>query len=235
MRMGAGAAAPRSVWMERVLVIGASGGIGAALAAEAEARGMAVERMARSAGGPDLTDEAAVAAAMGALEPGLDAVVVAVGALAPGREGPEKRIAEVTPEGLAAAFAVNAIGPMIALKHALPLLPRGRRCVFAALSARVGSIGDNGVGGWHSYRASKAALNQLIHGAAVEMARTHKGAAAILLHPGTVATPFTADYAGRHRTIEPGEAARRLWDVIEAAGPEMSGGFYDNAGERIAW
>jgi NAD(P)-dependent dehydrogenase (short-subunit alcohol dehydrogenase family) len=221
--------------MERVMVIGASGGIGAALCAEATGRGAAVERMARSEGGPDLTDEGAVAAAMGALEPGFDAVVVAVGALAPGREAPEKRVAEVTPEGLAAAFAVNALGPMIALKHALRLLPRDRRCVFAALSARVGSIGDNAIGGWHSYRASKAALNQLIHGAAVEMARTHKAGAAILLHPGTVATPFTADYAGRHRTIPPEEAARRLWDVIEGAGPEMSGGFYDNAGAPIPW
>ncbi len=221
--------------MERVLIIGASGGIGGAMAAEAEGRGMVVERLARSEGGPDLTDEAAVAAALGALEPGIDAVVVAVGALAPGREAPEKRIAEVTPEGLAAAFAVNALGPMIALKHALPLLPKDRPSVFAALSARVGSIGDNAIGGWHSYRASKAALNQLIHGAAVEMARTHKEAAAILLHPGTVATPFTADYAGRHRTIPPEEAARRLWDVIGRAGPEMSGGFYDNAGARIPW
>ncbi len=221
--------------MERVLVIGASGGIGGAMAAEAARRGAAVEALSRSGGGPDLTEEAAVAAALGALEPGFDAVVVASGALAPGREAPEKRIAEVTPEGLAAAFAVNAMGPMIALKHALRLMPRDRACVFAALSARVGSIGDNAIGGWHSYRASKAALNQLIHGAAVEMARTHKGAAAILLHPGTVATPFTADYAGRHGTIPPEEAARRLWDVMEGATPEMSGGFYDNAGEAIAW
>ena len=233
--MGAGAPAPRCAAMERVLVIGASGGIGGAMAAEAEGRGAAVERMARSAGGPDLTDEAAVAAAMGVLEPGFDAVVVATGALAPGREAPEKRIAEVTPEGLAAAFAVNAMGPMIALKHALPLLPRDRRCVFAALSARVGSIGDNAIGGWHAYRASKAALNQLIHGAAVEMARTHRAGAAILLHPGTVATPFTADYAGRHGTIPPEEAARRLWDVMMRAGPEMSGGFYDNEGAPIPW
>ena len=216
-------------------MIGASGGIGAAMAAEAERRGAAVKRMARSEGGPDLTDEAAVAAAMVALKPPFDAMVVAVGALAPAREAPEKRIAEVTAEGLAAAFAVNALGPMLALKHALPLLPKDRRFVFAALSARVGSIGDNAVGGWHSYRASKAALNQLVHGAAVELSRTHKEGAAILLHPGTVATPFTADYAGRHRTIPPEEAARRLWDVIEGAGPAMSGGFFDNGGARIPW
>ncbi len=99
----------------------------------------------------------------------------------------------------------------------------------------MGSIGDNAVGGWHSYRASKAALNQLIHGAAIEMARTHKAGTVLLLHPGTVATPFTADYAGRHRTIPPAEAAGLLLDVIGAATPEMSGGFYDNAGARIEW
>ena len=221
--------------MTRALVIGASGGIGAALAEALEGQGAEVTRLSRAADGLDVTDEASVERALGALEPPFDRIVVATGALAPAREGPEKRIAEVTPEGLRAAFDVNAVGPMLVLKHALRLLPKDAPSVFAALSARVGSIGDNAIGGWHGYRASKAALNQLLHGAAVELRRTHKQATVLLLHPGTVATPFTAAYAGRHRTVPPVEAAANLLAVIDGATPEMSGGFYDHAGDPIEW
>ncbi|MGR3541518.1 MAG: SDR family NAD(P)-dependent oxidoreductase [Hasllibacter sp.] len=220
--------------MERALVIGASGGIGSAVADALEGRGAEVTRLSRSADGLDVTDEASVEAALGALEPGFDLVFVATGALAPAGE-PEKSVGAVTGEALRAAFDVNAVGPMLCLKHALPLLPKDRRAVFAALSARVGSIGNNGIGGWHSYRASKAALNQLLHGAAIEMRRTHRQAVCLALHPGTVATPFTEKYAGRHRTVPAEEAAGNLLRVIERATPEMSGGFHDYAGEEIPW
>jgi len=124
---------------------------------------------------------------------------------------------------------------MLALKHALPRLPKDERSVIAILSARVGSIGDNQIGGWHSYRASKAALNQLVHGAAIEMKRTHKQAIAVCLHPGTVATPFTEKYAGRHKTTPAPEAAANLLNVIDSLTLEHSGGFYDYAGKEIPW
>ena len=221
--------------MRRALVIGASGGIGSALAGALERQGAEVTCLSRSGDGLDVTDEASVERVLKALEPPFKRIVVATGALAPAREAPEKRIADVTPEGLRAAFDVNALGPMLVLKHALRLLPTDAPSVFAALSARVGSIGDNAIGGWHSYRASKAALNQLLHGAAVELRRTHRQAAVLLLHPGTVATPFTAAYAGRHRTVPPSEAAANLLSVIDRATPEMSGGFYDYAGDPIEW
>lgn len=215
-------------------MIGASGGIGAAMAGTLEGRGAAVTRLSRTADGLDVTAEASVERALGSLEPGYDLVFVATGALAPLGE-PEKAIAAVTGEALRAAFDVNAVGPMLCLKHALRLLPKDRRSVFAALSARVGSIGDNGIGGWHSYRASKAALNQLLHGAAIEMRRTHERAVCLALHPGTVETPFTAKYAGRHRTVPAEKAAANILGVIEDAAPSMSGGFYDYAGEGIPW
>ena len=221
--------------MRRALVIGASGGIGSALAEALDRQGAEVIRLSRSADGLDVTDEALVECALGRLEPPFDRILVATGALSPARDAPEKRIAEVTPEGLRAAFDANAVGPMLVLKHALRLLPKDAPSVFAALSARVGSIGDNGIGGWHSYRASKAALNQLLHGAAVELRRTHRHATVLLLHPGTVATPFTAEYAGRHRTVAAEDAAVNLLNVIDGANLEMSGGFYDYAGERIEW
>ena len=100
------------------------------------------------------------------------------------------------------------------LKHAARLLPRNRRVVFAALSARVGSIGDNALGGWYSYRASKAALNQLLHTASIELARTHRHAICVALHPGTVATPFTRNYPD-HQTITPQQAADNLLAVTD--------------------
>ena len=221
--------------MTTALVIGASGGIGSAVAAALEAQGAEVTRLSRSADGLDLTDEASIERTLGALTGPFDLVFVSVGALTPAGQEPEKAVKEVTANALAAAFAVNATGPMLALKHALPLLPKDERSVIAILSARVGSIGDNQIGGWHSYRASKAALNQLVHGAAIEMKRTHKQAIAVCLHPGTVETPFTAKYAGRHKTTPADEAARNLLAVIDGLTPERSGGFYDYAGKEIPW
>ncbi len=160
---------------------------------------------------------------------------MATGALSAAGQEPEKTIKALTPEALLAQFQINAAGPALVLKHALPLIPRDRRCVFAALSARVGSIGDNQIGGWHSYRAAKSALNQLVHGAAIELARTHKHAICVALHPGTVATPFTAKYAGRHSTVQPGEAAANLVAVMDNLTPAQSGGFFDYSGKDIQW
>ena len=221
--------------VERGLVIGSSGGIGGALAAALRADGVSVTGLSRRDDGLDVTDESSVAKHLGALEPAFDLVIVATGALVVDGVEPEKALREITAEGLLSQFRVNAIGPALVLKHALRLMPKGRRAVFAALSARVGSIGDNRLGGWHSYRASKAALNQLVHGAAIELARTNREAIVVCLHPGTVATPFTADYAGRHKTVAPEEAARNLLGVIADLDAADSGGFFDYAGKRIPW
>ena len=221
--------------MARALVVGASGGIGTAVATEMDRRGYDVLRLSRSEDGLDVTDEASVAVALGTIEGPLRLVLVATGALVIDRHEPEKTVREVTGEGLLNQVRVNALGPMLVLKHALRLLPKGQASVFAALSARVGSIGDNRIGGWHSYRASKAALNQLIHGAAIEMKRTHKHAVAVCLHPGTVETPFTAKYAGRHSMVSAEQAASDLMNVIEALTPAQSGGFFDYAGKEIPW
>ncbi|MGC9419134.1 MAG: SDR family oxidoreductase [Rhodovulum sp.] len=223
--------------MERALVIGASGGIGAALQNGLEARLGAggVVGLSRSGDGLDVTDEASVARVLGALGGQFDLVFVATGALQGAGHPPEKALREVSPAALADQVAVNAIGPMIVLKHAVRLLPRDRRSVFAALSARVGSIGDNRLGGWYAYRMAKAALNQGLHSAAIELGRSHKQAICVALHPGTVATPFTAAYAGRHKTVPPAEAAANLIRVIDGLTPADTGGFFDWAGERVPW
>ncbi len=221
--------------MTRALVIGATGGIGAAVAAALEARGTEVTRLSRTADGLDVTDATSVEAAMGRLEGPFDLVFVAVGALTPAGQEPEKAVKEITADAMSAAFMVNAAGPMLLLKHALPLIHKDARSVIAILSARVGSIGDNAIGGWHSYRASKAALNQFVHGTAVEMKRTHKQGIAVVLHPGTVATPFTEKYASRHRTTPAPEAATNLLGVIDGLATEHSGRFFDYAGKEIPW
>ena len=215
----------------RHLVIG-TGGIGSAVAVAFEGE---VVTLSRSGDGLDVTDEASVKAAFERLDGTFDTIFCAVGALAPNGHEPEKSVSAITAEALAALHAVNCIGPAMVLKHSIRLLPKDRRAVFAALSARVGSIGDNAIGGWHSYRSSKAALNQIVHGAAIELRRTHPQAICVALHPGTVATPFTEKYAGRHRTVPPEDAARNLLAVLGDLTPERSGGFYDYAGEEISW
>jgi len=218
--------------MKRHLIIGASGGIGSAMAQVLQGE---VVGLSRSADGLDITDEASIAQVLGGLEGRFDTIFVATGALTAGGHAPEKTIKALSAEALLAQFQVNAMGPALILKHALPLMPRDRRCIFAALSARVGSIGDNQIGGWHSYRASKSALNQLIHGAAIELARTHKQAICVALHPGTVATPFTAEYAARHSTVQPVPAAESLTRVMDGLTQSQSGGFFDYSGAEVPW
>lgn len=221
--------------MKLALIIGASGGIGAAVAAELQTRGVSVTALSRSQQGLDITDEASVQAHLQPLQGPHDLILVTTGALHGAGQPPEKTIKALDPHAMQDQFAVNCLGPALVLKHALPLLPRRGRAVFAALSARVGSIGDNRLGGWISYRSAKAALNQVIHTAAIELARSHKGVICAALHPGTVATSFTENYAARHATVTPETAARNLLDVIEGLTPEDSGGFYDWQGARIAW
>ena len=212
----------------RALVIGNSGGIGAAVAAALAPRGEVVG-LSRSRDGLDLTDEGSIRAAFGRVTGPFDLVFVATGALGQ----PEKTLKTFDAVAFAAQVVLNAAGPLLALKHALPMLPRDRRVVFAALSARVGSIGDNRLGGWYSYRAAKAALNQLLHSAAVELARTHPQAVIAALHPGTVATRFTEGYGGEK--LAPAESAARLLAVLDRLTPAQSGGFFDHRGDVVPW
>lgn len=219
----------------RALVIGSTGGIGGAVADALAARGAEVVRLSRSGDGLDLTDEASVAAAAARTPGPFGLIFDATGALELGGAGPEKTIAAIDPAAMAAQFAVNAIGPALLLKHFHGALAREGRAVFATLSARVGSIGDNRLGGWISYRAAKAALNQIVRTAAVEIRRKRPEAVVVALHPGTVRTGLTAKYAGGHRTVAPDEAAANLLGVIDGLGPEDSGGFFAWDGARIPW
>ncbi|MFN4193768.1 MAG: SDR family NAD(P)-dependent oxidoreductase, partial [Tabrizicola sp.] len=174
-------------------------------------------------------------AALGGLEPGFDLILVATGALVLGGVGPEKSLKAVTAEALAAQFATNAIGPVLVIKHALRLMPRERLCRLEVLSARVGSIGDNALGGWYGYRAAKAALNQLLRTAAIEARRTHPQSVLVALHPGTVETGLAPELRAGHPAVAPEVAAANLLRVLDGLGPEASGSFHDWQGEVVPW
>jgi len=221
--------------MSNALVIGASGGIGRAVAEELRMRGHAVTTLSRSADGLDVTDPGSVARVLGALEGPFDTVFVSIGILAPRGGAPEKQLSALDPAAMAHVFAVNTIGVATLLTHLPRLLPRKARSVTGVLTARVGSITDNRMGGWYSYRASKAALNQIVHGAAIEIGRSHRQAVIAALHPGTVATAFTEGYDPSHGKTAPEEAARHLCDVMGNLSSDQSGGFYDYAGREIPW
>lgn len=224
------------------VIIGASGGIGRAMADALEEEGSGEEegsftqvlRLSRSDDGPthiDITDEASVKAAAAFVQSKLGnqplgLVFVATGLLHDHENGPEKANSQIDPAWMLHNFAVNAVGPALVAKHFLPLLPRDDRAIFAALSARVGSISDNRLGGWHSYRAAKAALNQIIRTMAIELARTHKRAICIGLHPGTVdsslSQPFQANVAPG-QLFSPDRAAVQLLDVLDGLKPSDTG------------
>ncbi|MCB2077821.1 MAG: SDR family NAD(P)-dependent oxidoreductase [Novosphingobium sp.] len=237
--------------VRRACVFGATGGIGSALVRllANDSRVEVVHAGSRKpveSGGKvrpfafDLANEVTIREAAATIDgEGLDLVIVATGALHfPDREGPEKSYRVLDPARMASLLEVNAIGPAMIAKHFLPLLPREGRSVFAALSARVGSISDNGLGGWHSYRASKAALKMLMRNFAIEVGRSHRDAIIVSLHPGTVDTalsePFQSGLPEGQLQV-PDQAARHLLGVIDSLTVKDSGSFFAWDGDPIAY
>lgn len=219
----------------RALIIGDTGGIGYAVKTALAARSADVTGLSRIRDGLELTNEASIARAASTLDGSFDLIFDATGALEIDGAGPEKSITALDPAAMARQFAVNAIGPALLLKHFHPLMPREGRAVFATLSARVGSIADNRLGGWISYRAAKSALNQIVRTAAVEIARKRPEAVIAALHPGTVQTQLTAKYAGKHPTVTPDAAAAHLLGVLCSLTPADTGGFFAWDGQPIPW
>lgn len=180
----------------------------------------------------DLTDEASIenAANIATANLPLDLVIVSSGILHRDAEiRPEKSMGEINPQSLAEVLAVNTIGPALVAKHFLPKLSKGHKTVFAALSARVGSIGDNRLGGWASYRMSKAALNMLLKTASIEQARNRPESIVVALHPGTVDTSLSQPFTRRvqpSKLFSPTHSAGDLLQVIDSLTPDDSGGFF---------
>lgn len=219
----------------RALILGASGGIGRALVTRLRRDGAEVIGLSRRDDGLNLTDAASMAQLAEAQSGTFDLIFNATGALVVDGYQPEKSLSAIDPEGMAAQFALNATGVALALRYFSPLLAPKGRAVFASLSARVGSIGDNRLGGWISYRAAKAAQNQIIRTAAIEIARRRPEAIVAALHPGTVETPLTARYAAHYPTISPETSAKALLGVLAQLTPEDTGSFWDWKGARVEW
>ncbi len=235
----------------QAVVIGASGGIGHALASQLAERPeiKTVHATARWHRVPehqkiqpimmDLVDEDSIrSAAVEISERGAPSLIlVASGLLSDGeRVQPEKTYRKQSLFAMEQVFAINTFGPALVAKHMLPIMPRSGRAVFAAMSARVGSISDNRLGGWHAYRASKAALNMLIRNYAVEMARSNPDFIAASLHPGTVDTGLSKPFQGNvpdGKLFSPDQSAGYLLDVIDNLSPAQSGRAFDWAGKEI--
>ena len=224
----------------RAVVLGASGAIGSALLAalQSDARCAQVLAYSRSSHpGFELEDEARIAAcaAHAASHGPLHLVLNATGALHIDGHGPEKRLGALDPQRLARAFAVNAIGPALLLKHFVPLLATDAPAVFATLSARVGSIEDNRTGGWYGYRASKAALNMLLQTAAIEAARTCPLAVFAALQPGTVASRLSGPFVPAADALTPAASAAGMLEALNALQPTGRAQFVDYRGGTIPW
>jgi NAD(P)-dependent dehydrogenase (short-subunit alcohol dehydrogenase family) len=221
------------------LVIGASGTIGAAFVdlLRASPRCGSVTGLQRAL--PpclDFADEDSIARAAGELAagPSFHLIINATGLLHTEAFMPEKRLADLDYAQMEATFRANTFGPALLLRHFVPLLDR-ERAVMAMLSAKVGSIGDNRLGGWYSYRASKAALNMLVRTAAIEVARTQPNAVLVALHPGTVnsrlSQPFRGETIGRPADVAAGDMLR----VLDALVPGDSGSFRSYDGAQLPW
>ena len=221
----------------RALVIGASGAIGQAFvqALRADPRCSHVQTLSRGQPLPwDLADEASLLALASQVQGPLHLVVDATGALSLDGQGPEKRLQELDAQRLLRSLQVNAVGPVLLLRHLSPLLARGERVVWAKLSARVGSIEDNHKGGWYGYRAAKAALNQLLQTAAIEISRQRPLAVVAALQPGTVQSALSQPFVG-DAALAPQVSVQGLLQALDTAPATGRAVFLDHQSQSIAW
>ena len=226
------------------LVIGSGGGIGAALLAQLKgdanyAQAVGLSRSTEVS--VDYADESSIANAAqsiatlcGASNQQLRLLIVATGFLHGEQGQPERSFTNLDAAYLGQVFQINTLGPALVMKHFLPLLPKTGRCVAGFLSARVGSIGDNALGGWYGYRASKAALNQLVKTASIEMTRRNKESICVSLHPGTVASALSQPFAKTGLNVRPpAESASDLLSVLNALQPSNTGQLIDFKGQTL--
>ena len=201
----------------RALVFGASGGIGQAFSRFLESKlgSENVVKISRSFDGFEISDEEKIFKLSESIEGSFNLIINATGVLQTTEEGPEKTINVVKQKLMIDMMTINAIGPALLLKNFSKKLDKTKFSVFVNLSARVGSITDNRLGGWISYRSSKAALNQIIKTSSIEINRRNKNAICVGLHPGTVKTSFTEKFQNTTETISPKESVEMMMKVVE--------------------
>ena len=221
------------------LVIGASGTIGAAFVDLlcSSPRCASVHGLHRhSTPRVDFADENSVAEAARVLGTGrpYHLIINAAGLLHSETFMPEKRLADLNTMQMQATFQANTFGPALVMRHFVSLLA-SERAILAMLSAKVGSIGDNRLGGWYSYRASKAALNMMVKTAAIEVARTQKNSVLVALHPGTVSSRLSQPFRGETIGRPASHAAADMLQVLDALTPADSGSFRCYNGAELPW
>lgn len=222
----------------RALVIGASGSIGQAFvqALRSDPHCAEVVELSRSSQPAlDLTEPDSIERAAQQLkaQAPFQLIIHAAGILHRDALQPEKSLSKLNNQTMQTVFQINALGPARVLQQFVPLLSRDGAMAF--LSAKVGSIGDNRLGGWYSYRASKAALNMLIKTAAIEVARTRPQVRLLSLHPGTVISPLSAPFQGGAHARPASVAAQEMLRVIDQSTAADSGSFFAYNGERLPW
>jgi NAD(P)-dependent dehydrogenase (short-subunit alcohol dehydrogenase family) len=221
------------------VILGSSGGIGSAMVEAANASGQFAKVSGFARPEFDVSDEASIIAAaqiISQAEIPLRFVLVATGYLHGTQGMPEKGLKQLDPAFMAFAFQINAIGPALVMKHFLPLMAREGKAMFAVVSAKVASLGDNQLGGWHSYRASKIALNMYLKNASIEMAGTRPELVLASLHPGTVETKLSAPFAKAGLDVRPTDvAASDMIRVMDGLTPADTGGFFNHLGARLPW
>ncbi len=222
----------------RALVLGASGALGSAFVHALQADDACAEVVGLSRGSQPafrLEDEASMAAAAASLKGQFHLIIDATGALSLDGLGPEKHLGALNAKQLARAFEINTIGPALLLKHFLPLLDTEQRCVYAKLSARVGSISDNRKGGWYGYRAAKAALNMVLQTAAIEAARKRPQMVVVAMQPGTVASRLSAPFVAAQDCLTPEQSVAGLLQALDVLPAQAAAHFVDYQGQAIPW
>ena len=186
----------------------------------------------------DLLGETTLAARLATVTPRLDLLLCASGRLQGERARAEKSLTQVDQTGLLESYLANAVLPLLLIRQLTPLLKGHHPCQIAALSARVGSIGDNRLGGWYGYRMAKAALNQGLRCASIELTRLNPESCVLALHPGTTDTALSRPFQTRvpaDRLFTPDYAAARLLEVLAMRTPAETGSFWDWQGREVAW
>ncbi len=223
----------------RALIIGSTGTIGSAFMELLQDKSTCKEVIGLSRQSPHPIDyqnpDSIEIAAKSLIDTGpFQLIINTIGVLHTDHWMPEKRLDDLNSDQLIELMKINAIGPALSIRHFSKLLDPNNS-VMVTLSAKVGSIEDNRLGGWYSYRASKAALNMLIKTASIELARSKPNTALIALHPGTVNSRLSKPFRGEQIGRPPLDAASDMLQVIESLNKEDSGSFISYSGERLPW
>jgi len=222
----------------RAIVLGSTGGIGKAfvdLLMLDENCGEVIEFSRSTWPAINFQDETTIKNAAQSIDGEAHVIIDATGFLSDEIITPEKSIKTLDPQNMTKLFELNALGPALLMKHFTQLMPRRERSIFATLSARVGSIGDNSLGGWYSYRASKAALNMFLKCTAIEVSRNKKEAICVALHPGTVETSLSDPFASERERFTPQHSVSQMLEVLDGLSAEQTGTFWDYKGDAIEW